>query len=454
MISALIELVKGTIKEPFPEKPDWTSLYELIKKELVICVIGLKLYFECGICFVAVSDNDAILVIRAAFEDSNWQAYLGAGVMKKIINGLKTDPDLQKAEEDFSHPEYIRFKNEVWDIKSGTYLHKTDNLLFSRYIDASPSEQLCEESPVLCDFCMSVFSEEKAKAKKRVLYEIIGFLISDLPNIKKAVFFIGVPNSGKSVMLRFISRLVGEGNVSHVSLSEFSQRFSIVEMYGKALNTCGEVPAAPMSGKALDVFKSITGGDKMQLESKGRQPFSGIVTAKILCAGNNLPTFTKIDGTSSVIERIHVLRFDNSVEDEDRDLQLEEKLWAERDLIVRHALEALKDFVLHDMNFIMLDDEIQMLELLYDMTNPIQSFIESCIIFGEEYAVHVTDVYDAYCEFAKNNALPELERTEFKNLMIAQPDIKIGKKRRLGKKSPRICFEGIKLSNMGYDLIS
>lgn len=70
---------------------------------------------------------------------------------------------------------------------------------------------------------------------------------------------------------------------------------------------CGTLP-----GKALDTFKSITGGDRIELESKGNQPFAGTVNTKLLFAGNTLPVFGKTDGTDALLERLHILIFDKS----------------------------------------------------------------------------------------------------------------------------------------------
>ena len=282
--------------------------------------------------------------------------------------------------------------------------------------------------------------------KKEVLYEIIGFCISDIVNVKKAIALIGPSNCGKSVILRLIQRLVGEADVSNVPLSSFSEKFTIVEMYGKVLNISGEIPSAALAGRALDVLKSITGGDRMELEKKGCQPFPATVETKLLFAGNTLPTFTKIDGSHSLVERLHLLIFDNEVPESERDIELENKLWNERNFIVRNALIAVNKFLNRKKVFLIMNDEKRLLENISHVANPIAHFIEECIEFGEDYVVHITDVYEAYIKFATAEALPSVERVAFRNLMSIQNGIVIGKKkRRLGKPSPMVCFEGVRL---------
>ena len=145
--------------------------------------------------------------------------------------------------------------------------------------------------------------------------------------------------------------------------------------------------------------------------------------------------------------------FDKSVEEDEIDKGMEDKLWAERNVIVRYALEQLKYFIIADMTFTKLDDEKRMLEEVARMSNPIQHFVESCIDFGDDYYIHISDVYDAYNEFAASEALPDMTRTTFRNLMANQAGVNIGKtKRRLGKNSPMACFEGIRLKNVMFDM--
>ena len=124
--------------------------------------------------------------------------------------------------------------------------------MFARKIPVKPSRRTPPESPAFQKFCEKVFGKDNLLQKRAALYEIIGYCISDITGVKKAIFLLGPSNCGKSVILRFIQRLVGEGEVSNVSLANFAQKFSPVEMYGKTLNISGEVPSSALPGRALD----------------------------------------------------------------------------------------------------------------------------------------------------------------------------------------------------------
>ena len=444
---------KNIIKSTVPDKVCEADIYTLVKSTGVIYAVNMNLYIqdEDGTCPL-VTDNSAMLSIREMFADPKWQPYLGSDRIRRLIQNLKTDPNLQISAAVFKHSGLLKFKNGVWDIEKGGFAEKNNELLFNRAININISENLPSESQEFQKFCRRVFTENKYEQKKRALYEVIGYCISDITNVKKAVFLIGPANCGKSVIIRFIQKLVGEDNVSNISLSDFSHKFSPVEMFGKTLNISGEIPSGALPGRALDVFKSITGGDRIELERKGSQPFSAVVDTKLLFAGNTLPIFSRVDGTNSLIERLHILLFDNAVDESEIDINIEEKLWQERSTIVRHSLEALHRFVLQKNTFIKLEDEFELLSSLTHVANPIKYFIETCMEFNEEYAVHISDAYESYRRLAANEALPDVDRTTFRNLMITQPGISVSKtKKRLGKKSPRVCFQGVKLKELLCD---
>lgn len=104
------------------------------------------------------------------------------------------------------------------------------------------------------------------------------------------------------------------------------------------------------------------------------------------------------------------------------------------------------------LSLLLYKDERQKLDMISAAVNPLAEFIRSRIEFGSEYFEPITTVYRAYLSFAAEEALPELGRTIFRNMMSMQTGVKIGKsKRRKGNnKNPLTCFEGIRLKKL-YD---
>ncbi len=122
--------------------------------------------------------------------------------------------------------------------------------------------------PVLEDFCRS--SLDGDPKKRQLLLEMIGYICSDLTVGKCAFFIQGQPNSGKSVIAEFISRLFDPSLVSNIPLHQLGERFSRAELAGKKVNIAGEIAGRAL--RDISIFKSVTGSDRITGEFKGKEP--------------------------------------------------------------------------------------------------------------------------------------------------------------------------------------
>ena len=198
---------KNIIKKEVPEKIDRAEVYRLIKDTGVICVDNMKLRIQDeDDTWPVVSNSTAGIYIRNLFADKEWQPYLNASVMNGFIQTLKTDPDLQKDEKDFRHSGYLMTDAGIWNVEQGGIddEHISGEMLFARKIPVKPSRRTPPGSPAFQKFCEKVFGKDNLLQKREALYEIIGYCISDITGVKKAIFLLGPANCGKSVILRFI----------------------------------------------------------------------------------------------------------------------------------------------------------------------------------------------------------------------------------------------------------
>lgn len=434
------------IESPPSEKIDERDIYGKIKALDRIRIVNGRMCVQEDTGFWhTATKREAKVLLRGFFRESLWQQLLSDSLVSSLINTLESDPDLQTGEDFFADSNFLALENGVLDIVKGEIISEgVENLRFKRRVPVK--FQQCEEGipDSLESFGKNVFQEQYLKVKLNAILEIIGYCISDSNALKIAVFLIGPANCGKSVILRFIQRLVGEGNYSNVSLTNFGGRFDVVQMDGKVVNINGEVSCGGMSGKAFDVFKSITGGDSIELERKGMQSYSTKLNTKLLFAGNLLPDFGARDGSDSFVERLHILKFDRTVEETDRDPKIEARLWEDRNMIVTQALMAFKG-VLKNGKFTVAPDEKELLKSVSDMANPVAHFVEEQMECGEGYEIYVSDAYDSYLSFATEESLPKLSRTQFRNQMIMQSGVSISNgKKRLNGKPPKRYFIGIR----------
>jgi len=121
-----------------------------------------------------------------------------------------------------------------------------------------------------------------------LLFEIIGYcLYPDYP-FNKAIMLVGDGRNGKSTFLRLVKTILGEENVSGLSLQEIClYRFAPSELYHKLANIFPDIPNRAIGYTGW--FKALTGEDYISAPRKFRDSIYFKNYAKLLFSANELP---------------------------------------------------------------------------------------------------------------------------------------------------------------------
>lgn len=104
----------------------------------------------------------------------------------------------------------------------------------------------------------------------------------------KAFFIMGhTPNSGKSLLGKFISCLYEEKYISTIALSDFNGDFSMGTLVGAAVNISLDLPSSRLSLIAVSKLKMLTGGDMITINEKYVPQFKYQNRAKFIFASNH-----------------------------------------------------------------------------------------------------------------------------------------------------------------------
>lgn len=274
-------------------------------------------------------------------------------------------------------------------------------------------------TPAFDQFCISSLGGNPSKRK--LLLEIIGYCLSDSIAGKCAMFLKGVPNSGKSILLAFITRLLPEDQVVSVPLHKLDDEFYIIRLQGAKLCVCGEIKGSPL--RSIESFKKTTGGDLNAGAHKGKDPVFFRTRCKLLYAGNSLPGTTESDATNAFVNRLIVLLFNRSIPKEEQDKDLLEKLWQERDAIFTLAMRALKELQERNYNFTMPEDSKDYLDHFNERTNSLHAFIKDMCVLEDDASIFNADLMDAYSCYCRANGLDEFSRTRVYELLDGLPGV-------------------------------
>ena len=303
----------------------------------------------------------------------------------------------------------INFQNGIYHFDTNTMTEHSPGLLSTIQIP-------CRYNPEVKTSLQDCPSAEKYlnhlgnndSDSVRTLWETLGFTISNfkIEHFKAAVFLIGAGDSGKTTFGKFIKLIIGEDNFTALPFSELDKRFGTSVLYHKRVAIDDDCSYTSFSN--VSVFKSITGGGEIKNEEKGKQSYSYVYNGLYIVLSNSLPLFSGDKG-QHVYDRIIPIRTGDSVPKEQQDSHLLDKLLAEREVIINHALNIFRSCTIetNKMKFVLSQESLN-LRRQYEIENDVTyQFLEECIDKSKTNSHETTtaDLFKAFCYWLDDNAI-------------------------------------------------
>lgn len=367
---------------------------------------------------------------------------LSRSVVSDIHERIVTEPSIQADNDGFDkHQNLMNFRDVVLDIKKWKILKHSPAFGFTSYVRADYNPENKSDGEKFRDFIKTCTQKDGAKEKH--LQEIVGYMLSNYHKAKIAPFLVGVPNSGKSALIHLITKLIGSENVSNLPLHKLHGKFALAQLSKKKLNVCSELGGSPLSN--LDVFKAITGNDRIDAEFKFQDNFSFHSKVKLMFAGNSMPPLKEIDRTTAFFDRLTFVCFNYTVPPDERDHQLVKKLvHEEADYIVAWAVEGIVRLKENRFCFSECPESVEFKSRYIAEQNSAEDFIKNACEFGKGdiYKSHKRDLLEAYEDHCRENILVRLRNAEF----FAEIEKRVGRPDRFRINGQSLWgYKGIKL---------
>ncbi|MBR1486305.1 MAG: hypothetical protein IJ597_03520, partial [Synergistaceae bacterium] len=289
------------------------------------------------------------------------------------------------------------------------------------------------------------------KALKKILQEAFGYGLSSQVAAQKFFLMYSAGSSGKSVVCDLLYHLAGgKEQVSTVALGDLGHKFQRSQLYGKIVNISTENEVRRLNTQAL---KAITAGDPVQLEMKGQNPFTDVISCKLFFAVNSLPIAS--DRTFSYMRRAQIIPFlarfvdnpaPNKPEELKRNPNIKDELLKELPGIFNWAMKGLRRLIDQDYKFTHSEKADEVLALYVREINPVCDFTNEVIEVNEKSEVTQDNLYEAYSVWAKRNGEKvDNKRSFLKDLRQNLNDAKIPFEER--KSNSKRFFTGIALKN-------
>ena len=341
-----------------------------------------------------IEDYDPTLVKMKDVEEANRN--LSAGLNAVPYDRLNKDESI------------VNFRNGILDLNTMELKPHNPNNLSTIQLDCDWIET-DEPTPTFDNYLadLSDYSEDI----RALLLQFMGAVLSNIrgSRYKKALFLAGEGDTGKSQLKVLTERILGRDNFAAIDLPEMESQFGSSMLYGKRL--AGTSDMTFMTIRELKTFKTVTGGDHIKVEFKGKNAFSYIYNGFLWFCMNKPPKFGGDDGTW-VYDRIMLVHCPNVIPKAEQDHDLLEKMYAERNGIVRKAILALKTSIANGYRFTE-PEAITSARAEYRRNNDsVAMFIEDCMVKRDksgsipkdDYVTveMVVRIYRKWCQYNNN----------------------------------------------------
>ncbi len=236
-------------------------------------------------------------------------------------------------------------------------------------------------------------NEPDFAARVMLLQEIFAVTMFKLaPSYQKAFLLYGKAETGKSQVLEVLRGLIPTDAVANLGPQHWSEKFSMTDLIGVAVNICGELPeSGVISG---NVFKEVVEGGVVRTEFKGLDGFSFRPGCAHWFSSNYLPMSR--DSSRGFIRRWMILDFNFVIPEDQQIKDLAKIIIAnEREEIAAWALDGLAR-VLKNNGFTQPPSHLKRVNQMRRINNSVQAFLESSPTVRRGGEMKARDLYDQY----------------------------------------------------------
>lgn len=259
-----------------------------------------------------------------------------APILSEVYHWLMTDCRVISNDALSKRKDYLNFADVVFSIEDQKTMPHSPELYFQNVLTVNYPDSRNTDGAYYKTFLKDTFGNDEDTI--RCFEEFLGLAISSVRDSKQSFFLYGPSNTGKSVILSVLERILGIEFTSSLSFSQLGNEFAVAQLVGKWLNISGEMSG--IANKRIDIFKSLTGNDLVTACFKGKDHFQFHNQALLVFACNNFPEISSelVEAFSS---RLFIFPFLNVVPRDKWISDLSEKLFAERDILIERAIKGL-----------------------------------------------------------------------------------------------------------------
>ena len=253
------------------------------------------------------------------------------------VTNLATTDSRKELARPYLEGEVIPFKNGIYSILRNKLLPRTSYVFIEHPLDVNFNPSALSNG-IRKRYLEMMCGDEKLF---ELLFEQLGYIMyAKTFNVPTCTMFYGAGANGKSIVLDILSKLIGNENISTLSMYDMANSFSIAQSEGKLVNISSDSSAGPGSAMMAtsdvrEFIKKSTSGEMYTFNPKNKSVHMGYGPRKFIFASNVLLNFGGMDG--GLARRMYAIPF-NATFKEDRNIKC---TFYEPDAMEWFAMQAL-----------------------------------------------------------------------------------------------------------------
>ena len=230
-----------------------------------------------------------------------------------------------------------------------------------------------------------------------LLKEWFGYVISGRTDLHKIGGLFGPPRSGKGTIARVLAALVGPASVAGPTMAQLGMNFGMWPLVGKTLAIISDARLSKSDARmAVERLLAISGEDRITIDHKYHQQWTGTLSARFMILSNEPPAFQ--DASGAIVSRFVIMTTHQSfLGKEDPDLTA--RLLTELTGILNWSLAGLKRLDANGGKFSEPVTSAEVIKGMQELAKPVSVFVEErCKLSG---TVSKTDLYDVWRDWCK-----------------------------------------------------
>jgi putative DNA primase/helicase len=367
-----------------------------------------------------------------------------SALINDVLAGMRAFLETQKRPGQwFNHCDadtspFVVVQNGILNLATGFLIPHTINLFAISMLPWSHEDEPAEPTRFL-QLLDEYFGKDEDS--KNLLQEICGSVLVR-PPLHFFVQLSGPPRSGKGIITRLLTDLVGWQNCAATTLHRMGDKFGLESAVDKPIIFAPEVCWEKMGPEALETLKQITARDAVEVTRKNKPSITSDNWGVLVASSNAIPQFR--DNAGAIEARMILLRLRESFVGKE-DPYLSDKLRTELPAIAAWAGDGWRRLKANG-KFTQPEISQEIIDSVAEDSSPVREWVSDCCVVGPAGNGGKGELFDSFRRWCEVRSLDiPCHQTFCSQLLDAFPKLRPSKARIRDETKLLPIFKGIAL---------